>query len=128
MLTSFSLKNAFLAGAVCAALCILAPALSAAPPSYTYDMTPYETMAKESLKLVAAGDMKGALEKARELEAKWDAEAADLQKADPALWSMIDGQMDATIAALSTTDAKKSTAELNSYLELVARVPKPQKK
>ena len=122
-----SLKNAVLAGAVCAALFVMAPAVPAAP-SYTYDMTPYETMAKESLKMVAAGNMKGALEKAHALEAKWDAEAADLQKADPALWSMIDGQMDATIAALSTTDAKKATAELNSYLELVARVPKPQRK
>jgi hypothetical protein len=45
-------------GAVYATLCVLAPAL-------------YETMAKESLKLVAASDMNGVLKKAQELEAKW---------------------------------------------------------
>ncbi|HYM07286.1 MAG TPA: hypothetical protein VEU11_12065 [Terriglobales bacterium] len=128
MLALLSLKNAFLAGAVCATLCVLAPASSAAPAAYTYDMTPYETMAKESLKLVAAGDMNGALKKARELEAKWDAEATDLRAADPDLWNLIDGQMDAAIAALMTTDAKKATEELNSYLEKAARVPKPDKK
>jgi hypothetical protein len=121
------LKNAFLAGAICATLCVLAPALSATP-SYTYDMTPYQTMAKESLKLVAGGDMKGALKKAQELEAKWDAETTELRAADPALWDLIDKQMDAAIAALTATDAKKATDELNSYLEKAARVPKPEKK
>jgi hypothetical protein len=122
-----SLKHAFLAGAV-ATLCGLAPVLSAALLSYTYDMTPYETMAKESLRLVAAADMPGALKKAQELEAKWDADTNELRTADPALWNLIDEQMDAAIAALRTTDAKKATAELNSYLEKVARVPKPEKK
>jgi hypothetical protein len=128
MLTLSSLKNALLASAVCATLCFLAPPLPAAPPSYTFDMTPYETTAKECLKLVAAGDMKGALKKAQEMEGKWDGGTTALQKADSALWGEIDEQMDATIAALRKTDAKKATAELNSYLELVARVPKPEKK
>jgi hypothetical protein len=128
MLILHSLKNAFLAGAVCATLCVIAPALSAAPPSYSYDMMPYEQMAKESVKLVASGDMNGALKKAQELEAKWDADTAELRKADPDLWNLIDGQMDAAIAALMTTDAKKATDELNSYLEKVARVPRPDKK
>jgi hypothetical protein len=123
-----SLKHAFLAGAVYATLCGLTPALSAAPLSYTYDMTPYETMARESLRLVAAGDMTGALKKAHELEARWDADTTDLRTADPALWNQIDEQMDAAIAALMTTDAKKATDELNRYLEKVARVPKPEKK
>jgi hypothetical protein len=123
-----SLKNALLACVVCATLCVVAPALSAAPPSYSYDMTPYETMARESLKLVAAGDMKSALKKAQELETKWDAETADLRSGDPALWNLIDAQMDTMIGALMTTDAKKATDELSSYLEKVARVPKPDKK
>ena len=123
-----SLRNVFLVVALCAMLSALAPTLSAAPASYTYDMTPYETMAKESLKLVAAGDMPGALKKAQELEARWDADTTELRTADPALWNLIDEQMDAAIAALRTTDAKKATAEWNSYLEKVARVPKPEKK
>jgi len=122
MLALLSLKNVSLAGSVCATLCVLAAALSAAPPSYHYDMTPYEKIAKESLKPVGDGDMKGALKKAQELEAKWDSETSDLQKADPALWNLIDQQMDAAIEALMTTDAKKG------YLEKVARVPKSNKK
>jgi hypothetical protein len=123
-----SLKHVFLAGAVYAALCGLAPALSAAPASYTYDMTPYETMAKESLKLVAAGDMKGALNKALELEGRWDDSTSELKAADPDLWDLIDQQMDNVVGALGGKDTKKATKELNSYLELVARVPKPVKK
>ncbi len=129
MLNLLALKNAFLAGAVCAVLsALLAPALPAAPPATGYDMTPYETMAKESRKLVAAGDMNGALKKARELEAKWDAETQDMRAADLALWDPIDKQMDAAIAAITSGDAKKATDEWKSYLEKTARVPKPEKK
>jgi len=109
-------------------LSVLAPALPAAPPASGYDMTPYEAMAKESLKLVTAGDMNGALKKARELEAKWDSEATDLRAAEPALWDLVDKQMDAAIAAITSGDAKKATDEWKSYLEKTARVPKPEKK
>jgi hypothetical protein len=35
--------------------------------------------------------------------------------------------MDAAIAAL-TADAKKATDEWNTYLKILARVPKPEKK
>jgi hypothetical protein len=128
MLTLLSLKNVFLAGAVLATLSVLAPALSAAPPSYPYDMTPYVTMAKASLKLVAAGDMPGALKKMRELEGKWDSETTELKKHDATLWKVIDEQMDVAIDACQTTDAKKATDALNNYLAKVARVPKPEKK
>jgi hypothetical protein len=103
-----------------------------AKPSSTSVMTPketpYQTMAKDSLKLVAAGDMQMAWAKMKEVEAQWDAETTDLRAANPDLWTLIDDQMDAAIAALTTTDAKKATDELNSYLEKVSRVPKPEKK
>jgi hypothetical protein len=105
-------------------LSVLAPAL----PAAGYDMTPYEAMAKESLKLVAAGDMDGALKKARELEAKWDSETTDMRAAEPALWDPIDKQMDAAIAAITSGDAKKATDEWKSYLEKTAKVHKPEKK
>jgi len=127
MLVRPFLGNVLLAAAVCVTLCVHASALRAAT-SHTYDTTPYEAMAKEALKLVAAGDMKGASETAKKLEAKWDAETNELRAADPDLWDLIDKQMDAAIAALSTTDTKKAINELNSYLEKVARVPKPEKK
>jgi hypothetical protein len=99
MLTLLSLRNAFLAGVVCATLSVAAPVLSAARPSYSYETTPYETMAKEALTLVAAGDMKGALKDVKDLERKWDRETVDLRKADPALWSTIDTQMDVALGA-----------------------------
>ena len=123
MLTLPFPKNTFIVGALCAAVCVLVPAW----PANAYNTTPYETMAKETLKLVAAGDLNGALKKARDLEAKWDSETADLRAAEPDLWGQIDTQMDAAIAAL-TADAKKATDEWNTYLKILARVPKPEKK
>jgi hypothetical protein len=36
--------------------------------------------------------------------------------------------MHAGIAALTATDAKKATDERNSYLKLLAQIPKPEKK
>jgi hypothetical protein len=123
MLTLPFPKNTLVVGALCAVVCVLVPAWAA----NAYNTTPYETMAKETLKLVAAGDLNGALKKARDLEAKWDSETADLRAAEPDLWGQIDTQMDAAIAAL-TADAKKATDEWNTYLKILARVPKPEKK
>ena len=71
MLTT-SLKHAFLAVAVCAMLCALRPAPLAAQQATTPDLKPYQTMAQDALKLVAAKDMKGASKKMDELEEKWD--------------------------------------------------------
>jgi hypothetical protein len=102
----------------------LAPA---APPTYNHDMTAYEAMAKEILKLLAANKMKEALSKAEELEEKWDKGTTDLKKADPALWNLIDKQMDAGVESCKGTDSKKATDEWNSYLDKLARVPKPKK-
>lgn len=128
MLTLLSLRNALLAGAVYAALSFLAPVSSAARPSYTYDTTSYETMAKQALTLVATGDLKGALKEMKDVERKWDSETGDLKKADSALWTTIDKQMDVALGALKKTDAKKATDELNNYLEQLARVPQPEKR
>ena len=124
MLTLPFPKNTFVVGALCAVVCVLVPAW----PSNAYNTTPYETMARETLKLVAAGDLDGALKKARDLEAKWDSETADLRAAEPDLWGQIDTQMDAAIEALTAADAKKATDEWNSYLKILARIPKLEKK
>jgi hypothetical protein len=125
MFALFTLTKTLLAGAICAMLGALAPALPAAPPATAYDMTPYETMAKETLRLVNAGDMKGALKEAKDLEQKWDKGTTDFKKSDAATWGSIDKQMDVVIAALKKNDAKKATDELNTYLEKLASVPKP---
>jgi hypothetical protein len=103
-----------------------ATAAQAAPPAYNHDMSPYITLTKAAQKLVADGDLAGALKKAKELEEKWDNDTTDLKKADSALWNLIDKQMDVVIEALEAKDATKSAAELKGLLEKYDRVPKPK--
>jgi hypothetical protein len=116
MSTKTVLKGMFRALAACGVLAVLAPAAPAAQPP---DLTAYQTMAQDSLKLVAAGDMAGAKKKVAELEAKWD--ASPLHDALP----QIDGQMDVVKEAVNSGDAKKATAELNTYLQMVDKASKP---
>ena len=122
MLTRTFLKHAFLAVAVCAMLCALTPTLSAAQQASTPNLKPYQTLAQEALKLVTAKDMKGASKKMDELEGKWD--SSGLNQTLP----NIDSEMDAAKDAVKSGDAKKATAELNTYLDLLARASKPAKK
>lgn len=103
-------------------LCALTPTLPAAQKTTTPDLKPYQTMAQDALKLVTAKDMKGASKKMDELEAKWD--ASGLNQTLP----NIDSEMDAAKDAVASGDAKKATAELNTYLGLLDRASKPAKK
>ena len=122
MLTRSFLKHAFLAVAVCAMLCALTSTLRAAQQATTPDLKPYQTLAQEALKLVTANDMKGASKKVAELEGKWDSSGLDQTLPN------IDSQMDAVKDAVKSGDAKKATAELNTYLGLLAKASKPAKK
>ena len=122
MLTRTFLKHAFLAVAVCATLCALTSTLPAAQQAATPNLKPYQTLAQEALKLVTAKDMKGAWKKMDELEGKWD--ASGLNQTFP----NIDSEMDAAKDAVKSGDAKKATAELNTYLGLLDRASKPAKK
>jgi hypothetical protein len=122
MLTRTFLKHAFLAVAVCAMLCTLTSTLRAAQQATTPNLKPYQTMAQESLKLVAAKDMKGASKKMDELEGKWDSSGLNQTLPD------IDQQMDAAKDAVASGDAKKATAELNKYLGMLDKASKPAKK
>ena len=122
MLTRTFLKHAFLAVAVCAMLCALTYTLPAAQQATTPNLKPYQTLAQEALKLVTAKDMKGASKKMDELEGKWDSSGLDQTLPN------IDSEMDAVKDAVKSGDAKKATAELNTYLGLLARASKPAKK
>ena len=117
MLNLAFLKRTLHVGAVCAILGMLLPTLAAAQPATK--LAAYQTIAKDTLKLVAAGDMKGASKKVLDMESKWD--ASDLQTSFPDL----DDQMDTTIAAVGSGNAKKATTELNTFLQMIADVPKP---
>jgi hypothetical protein len=110
------LKRALHLSVVCAMLGALAPTVATAQPAP--NLTPYKTLATDALKLVTAGDMKGASKKLLDLEAKWDASGLDAALPD------LDDEMDAMKVAVSSGDKKKSTAELNNYLQMIADASK----
>src|SRR5438309_2325241 len=97
-------RSLIVAVAGCMALVLASSAQGS--PTYNHDMSPYIGLTKDALKLVADGDLAGALKKAKTLEEKWDNDTTDLKKADSALWNLIDKQMDAAIEALEAKDAK----------------------
>ena len=77
------------------------------------NMTPYRTLASDTLKAFNAQDMPTAKKKARELEVAWDTREKALQKKSPDLWGQIDKAMDAFIKPLkdkSPDPAKVQTA------------------
>ena len=111
------LKRALHVSAVCAILGVLAPTVATAQPAPNLAL--YKTLATDALKLVTAGDMKGASKKLLDLEAKWDASGLDGALPD------LDEQMDTMKDAVSSGDKKKSTAELNTYLQMIAEASKP---
>jgi hypothetical protein len=111
------LKRAFHLIAVCAVLGLLVPAVATAQPAPK--LAPYKVFATDALKLVSAGDMGGAHKKLLDMEAKWDSSGLDVEFPD------LDEQMDTTIDAVSRGDKKKSTAELNNYLQMIAVASKP---
>ena len=117
MLNWTFLKRALHVGAVCVALGMLAPTPAAAQPAP--NLTAYKTLATDALTLVAAGDMKGASKKMLDLEAKWDASGLDGTLPD------LDEQMDTMKDAVDSGDKKKATAELNTYLQMIAEASKP---
>ena len=121
MLIRNYLKRVLVAVAAYAMLFMVTSTLHAAPASGN-DLAPYQTLAKDSLNLVHSGDMKGALNKAEALEEKWDSSNLRESLRD------IDAQMDAMIDALKSGDAKKATAEINTYLELLDKASKPGNK
>ena len=77
------------------------------------NMTPYRTLAADTLKAFKANDMPTAKKKARELEVAWDSREKALQKKSPDLWGQIDKAMDAFIKPMqgkSPDPAKVQTA------------------
>jgi hypothetical protein len=102
----------------CLVLSAVALFFSPSHAAPAYDLTPYQAIAKEALELVSTGNMAGAKKKVGELEAKWDSN--NLREPLP----KIDEQMDAVKDAVSSGDAKKATAELNRYLDMLEKSQK----
>ena len=113
------LKRALHVSVVCALLGMLVPMVATAAPAPP-NLAPYKTLATDALKLVNAGDMKGANKKLLDLEAKWDSSGLDASLPD------LDDEMDTMINAVGHGDKKKSTVELNNYLQMIAAASKPK--
>src|SRR5438045_3944892 len=75
----------------------LAPALmqsSANVAPVADNMTPYRTLAADTLAAFKANDIATAKKKARELEVAWDGREKALKKKSPDLWGQVDKAMD----------------------------------
>jgi len=95
---------------------VLVPTVATAQPAP--NLVPYKTLATDALKLVTRGDMKGAHKKLLDLEAKWDASGLDAALPD------LDDQLDTMMGDVSRGDKKKSTAQLNTYLQMITQASK----
>ena len=82
------------------------------------NMTPYRTLAADTLAAFKAHDMPTAKKKARELEVAWDTREKALQKKSPDLWGQIDKSMDAFIKPLQdkSPDPAKVQAAYDTFI------------
>ena len=82
------------------------------------NMTPYRTLAADTLAAFKAHDMATAKKKARELEVAWDSREKALQKKSPDLWGQIDKAMDAFIKPLKgkSPDPAKVQAAYDTFI------------
>ena len=72
------------------------------------ELSSLRKIVSDTLTLVNAGDMKGAVKRVTEFETAWDNSAAKLKKLDKKTWVKIDEAAD---VALSTVRYSSSTAE-----------------
>jgi hypothetical protein len=111
----------------CGALAISAkepkPAVNQSQPAATAaaandNMTPYRTLAADTLTAFKAQDMATAKKKARELESAWDAREKALQKKSPDVWGQIDKAMDAFIKPMQdkSPDPAKVQAAYDAFI------------
>ena len=98
----------------------LGATLASAQPSMPADnMTPYRTLAADTLAAFNAHDMTTAKKKARELEVAWDKDQKALEKKSPALWKQIDKAMDDFIKPImkeKSPDAAKVKTTYDAFM------------
>ncbi len=84
----------------------------------TDSMTPYRTLAADTLAAFKAQDLTTARKKAKELETAWDKNEKALQKKSPDVWNQIDKAMDDFIKPLAgkTPDAAKVQATYDAFI------------
>lgn len=83
------------------------------------NMTPYRTLAADTLTAFKAHDMPTAKKKARELEVAWDKGEKTLEKKSPDVWGQIDKAMDVFIKPVmqdKSPDAVKVQASYDTFI------------
>ena len=66
------------------------------------DLTPYRTIASDTLAIVDQGDIPAARARVKDLEAAWDKAEAALKPKDKATWTTLDRMIDAALTDLRT--------------------------
>jgi hypothetical protein len=97
------------------------PAVDQSKPAADDNMTPYRTLAADTLKAFKAHDMPTAKKKARELEVAWDTREKALQKKSPDLWGQIDKAMDAFIKPMQDKSPDPAKVQM-AYDTFIAKL------
>lgn len=86
------------------------------------DNAQFRTITSEAKTLVAAGDQKGALVKAKELETAWDQAQPRLQSKDCSTWTFIDRRIDPVLSSVRAAHPDQA-AEQQAITDLLASLP-----
>ena len=86
------------------------------------NMSPYRTLAADTLAAFNAHDMTTAKRKARELEVAWDKGEKALEKKSPALWTQIDKAMDDFIKPIMKEKSPDAAKVKTTYDAFIAKL------
>jgi hypothetical protein len=100
------------------ALCVTLASPAQSQP--TDNMTPYRTLAADTLAAFNAHDMPNAKKKARALEVAWDKGEKALEKKQPKLWTQIDKAMDDFVKPIMKEKSPDATKVKMAYDAFVA--------
>ena len=85
------------------------------------DLTPYRTIASDTLALVDKGDIPAARARVKDLETAWDKAESTLKRKDKSTWTALDGMIDAALTSLRTPNPKPAACQA-SLKALVAKL------
>lgn len=114
-----SIKVSTSASILLAAIFIQPGPSAAATPSQTPivatsslgDVTPFRTIAADTLKIVRSGDLMAARARIKDLETAWDRAEPNLKPRDKATWTSLDKAIDAVLADLRTPNPQAAACE-----------------
>ena len=86
------------------------------------NMTPYRTLAADTLQAFKAHDLSTAKKKARELEVAWDDHEKALEKKSPDVWNQIDKAMDEFIKPVMKDKSPDPAKVQTAYDTFIAKL------